>query len=45
MSRQLLDKIHKWLGLFGLFFLLIQAVTGVLIVNGARTQQWLDPHS
>ena len=45
MSRQVLDAIHKWFGLFALFFLGLQAISGVLIVNGERTQQWLDPTS
>ncbi len=45
MSRHTLDVVHKWFGLIALFFLVIQALTGILIVDGERTVQWLDPAS
>jgi uncharacterized iron-regulated membrane protein len=43
VKGKLLDKLHRWFGLAALVLLVLQAVTGAVIVNGERTQQWLEP--
>lgn len=41
-TRQNLEKIHKWAGLIVWPFLLLQAITGVLIVDNEATSQAFD---
>lgn len=38
-----LDALHRWLGLGLAFFLLIQALTGLLMVYPSTTMQWQNP--
>ena len=41
-TRQNLEKIHKWAGLIVWPFLLLQAITGALIVDNEATSQAFD---
>jgi uncharacterized iron-regulated membrane protein len=41
-KNKFIDTVHKWIGLLALVFLLLQALTGALIVDNERTMQWID---